>query len=88
MSLARVSVKSLWVPFLLMGTSAFFCLARARDNGDIIETISIEAISLSVTTSVRTTTEELNRQGIKATRGGAWHPTAVARLLNRLSRAA
>ena len=30
--------------------------------------------------SVRAITEELNRQGINATRGRAWHPTAVARL--------
>jgi hypothetical protein len=27
--------------------------------------------------------EELNRQGINAPRGGTWHPTGVARLLNR-----
>ncbi len=36
-------------------------------------------------TSVRTIADELNRQGIGAPRGGSWHPTAVARLLNRLS---
>jgi DNA invertase Pin-like site-specific DNA recombinase len=36
-------------------------------------------------TSVRAITEELNRQGISAPRGGEWHPTAVSRLLARLS---
>jgi DNA invertase Pin-like site-specific DNA recombinase len=39
-------------------------------------------------TSVRAITEELNRQGISAPRGGEWHPTAVARMLSRLSEAA
>jgi DNA invertase Pin-like site-specific DNA recombinase len=36
------------------------------------------------TTSVRQITEELNRRGILAPRGGEWHPTAVVRLLHRL----
>lgn len=48
----------------------------------------IEGIRRSGITSVRAITEELNRQGINAPRGGEWHPTAVARLLNRLSNAA
>jgi len=44
----------------------------------------IEGINRAAITSVRAVTEELNRQGIKAPRGGAWHPTALVRLLNRL----
>ena len=36
-------------------------------------------------TSVRAITDELNQQGIAAPRGGQWHPTAVARLLERLA---
>jgi DNA invertase Pin-like site-specific DNA recombinase len=46
----------------------------------------IEGIKQSGTASVRAITDELNRQGIGASRGGLWHPTAVARLLNRLPR--
>lgn len=52
---------------------------RATDLKGIIEGFKRAGI-----TSVRAITEELNHQGINATRGGAWHPTAVARLLNRL----
>ena len=37
---------------------------------------------------VRGIADELNRQGIGAPRGGAWHPTAVARLISRLPRSA
>ncbi len=48
----------------------------------------ISAMKSSGITSVRAVTEELNRQGIKSPRGGSWHPTAVARLLNRLPRQA
>jgi hypothetical protein len=48
----------------------------------------IETIRRSGITSVRAITEELNREGINSPRGGAWHPTAVARLLNRLPKAA
>jgi DNA invertase Pin-like site-specific DNA recombinase len=44
----------------------------------------IEGIRRSGITSVRAIAEELNRQGIIAARGGPWHATAVARLLNRL----
>lgn len=46
----------------------------------------IDGIKRSGPTSIRTITDELNRQGICAARGGLWHPTAVARLLNRLPR--
>jgi hypothetical protein len=44
----------------------------------------ISGIERSGVTSVRAIAEELNRQGISAPRGGSWHPTSVARLLNRL----
>jgi DNA invertase Pin-like site-specific DNA recombinase len=56
---------------------------RAMDLQGIIETIKRSGI-----TSVRAIAEELNRQGINSPRGGAWHPTAVVRLLNRLAEAA
>ena len=51
---------------------------RAMDLQGIVEGIKRSGI-----TSVRSIAEELNRQGIHSPRGGAWHPTAVARLLNR-----
>ncbi|ERF79971.1 recombinase family protein [Bradyrhizobium viridifuturi] len=44
----------------------------------------VEGIKRSGVTSVRGITEELNNQGINAPRGGSWHVTAVARLLNRI----
>jgi DNA invertase Pin-like site-specific DNA recombinase len=53
---------------------------RALDLQGIIATINRAGI-----TTVRGITSELNRQGINAPRGNTWHPTAVARLLNRLS---
>lgn len=48
----------------------------------------VEGIKRSGITSVRAIAEELNRQGVHSPRGGAWHPTAVARLLSRLPQAA
>src|SRR5262245_50216762 len=42
-------------------------------------------VKRSGVTSVRTIAGELNRQGVVSPRGGLWHPTAVARLLNRLT---
>jgi DNA invertase Pin-like site-specific DNA recombinase len=45
----------------------------------------IAGIRCSGIASVRTIADELNRQGINRPRGGVWHPTAVARLLNRLA---
>jgi DNA invertase Pin-like site-specific DNA recombinase len=36
-------------------------------------------------TSIRAIAAELNAKGILTPRGGAWHPTSVARLLSRLS---
>ena len=45
----------------------------------------IDGLKRSGMTAVRSITSELNRQGISAPRGSTWHPTAVARLLGRLS---
>jgi DNA invertase Pin-like site-specific DNA recombinase len=45
----------------------------------------IDGLKRSGMTTVRSITSELNRQGISAPRGSTWHPTAVARLLGRLS---
>jgi DNA invertase Pin-like site-specific DNA recombinase len=53
---------------------------RATDLQGLVESIRESGI-----TSVRAITVELNRQGIKAPRGGHWHPTAVSRLLMRLN---
>lgn len=48
----------------------------------------VEGIRCSGITSIRAIADELNKQGISAPRGGDWHPTAVARLLTRLPKAA
>lgn len=53
---------------------------RALDLQVIVSGIKDEGI-----TSIRDIAGELNRQGIKSPRGGCWHPTSVARLLNRLT---
>lgn len=52
---------------------------RARDMAAVIADLHREGF-----TSHRALSAELNRRGIAAPRGGAWHPTAVARLLKRL----
>lgn len=52
---------------------------RAEDLRDIVEDIRTQGIS-----SVRGIAAELTARGIKTARGGAWHPTSVARLLKRL----
>ncbi|NEW87040.1 resolvase [Rhodopseudomonas sp. WA056] len=56
---------------------------RATDLNGIIEDFRRSGIS-----TVRAITDELNRQGINAPRGGQWHPTAVQRMLKRLPKAA
>ncbi|NEW92765.1 recombinase family protein [Rhodopseudomonas sp. BR0M22] len=56
---------------------------RATDLNGIIEDFRRSGIS-----TVRAITDELNRQGIDAPRGGQWHPTAVQRMLKRLPKAA
>ena len=53
---------------------------RALDLQGIIENIKRSGI-----TTARSITAELNRRGISAPGGDTWHPTAVARLLSRLS---
>jgi DNA invertase Pin-like site-specific DNA recombinase len=45
----------------------------------------VDDIRRSGSTTVRGIADELHARGIKAPRGDTWHPTAVARLLNRLS---
>jgi methyl coenzyme M reductase alpha subunit len=44
----------------------------------------VDDIRRSGTTTVRGIAEELQARGIRAPRGDTWHPTAVARLLERL----
>lgn len=53
---------------------------RAADLKGIVEDIRRSGI-----TSVRGIAEELHVRGIRAPRGDTWHPTAVSRLLSRLS---
>jgi DNA invertase Pin-like site-specific DNA recombinase len=47
----------------------------------------VDDIRRSGITTVRGIADELHSRGIRAPRGDTWHPTAVARLLNRLSNA-
>jgi len=53
---------------------------RAGDLKAIVDDIRRSGI-----TSVRGIAEELHVRGIRAPRGDTWHPTAVSRLLSRLS---
>jgi DNA invertase Pin-like site-specific DNA recombinase len=53
---------------------------RASDLAGIVSTLQASGL-----TSVRSIAGALNDQGIPAPRGGTWHPTAVSRLLTRLS---
>jgi hypothetical protein len=53
---------------------------RAADLWAIVEDIKRSGV-----TSVRGIADELHVRGIKAPRGDTWHPTAVSRLLSRLS---
>jgi DNA invertase Pin-like site-specific DNA recombinase len=48
----------------------------------------VDDVKASGITTVRGIAEELQSRGIQAPRGDTWHPTAVARLLNRLSNTA
>ena len=50
---------------------------RAENLKAIVEDIRAQGV-----TSVRTMTDELNHRGILTARGGEWHPTTVARLLD------
>jgi hypothetical protein len=75
-------------------------LSFAVGNADAVATIKANAaqhaadlrgivddIRRSGITTVRGIAEELHNRGIRAPRGDTWHPTAVARLLNRLGNA-
>src|SRR5664279_5555265 len=53
---------------------------RALDLEGIVNTMRARGL-----TSVRSIAEALNDEGIPAPRGDKWHPTAVSRLLKRLS---
>jgi DNA invertase Pin-like site-specific DNA recombinase len=53
---------------------------RALDLAGIVNTLRSKGI-----TSVRGLADALNEEGIHAPRGDTWHPTAVSRLLKRLS---
>ena len=53
---------------------------RALDLAGIVSTLQSSGL-----TSVRSIAGALNDQGIPAPRGDTWHPTAVSRLLTRLS---
>jgi DNA invertase Pin-like site-specific DNA recombinase len=53
---------------------------RALDLAGIVSTLQASGL-----TSVRSIAGALNDQGIPAPRGDTWHPTAVSRLLTRLS---
>jgi DNA invertase Pin-like site-specific DNA recombinase len=54
---------------------------RASDLKEIVEDITRSGI-----TTARGIADELHARGIRAPRGDVWHPTAVARLINRLGR--
>jgi Resolvase, N terminal domain len=53
---------------------------RAVDLAGIVQTLRATGL-----TSVRGLADALNEQGIRAPRGDTWHPTAVSRLLKRLT---
>ena len=53
---------------------------RAQDLAGIVDTLRAKGL-----TSVRSLAEALSEQGIHAPRGDKWQPTAVSRLLKRLS---
>ena len=53
---------------------------RALDLAGIVNSLRARGL-----TSGRSLAEALNDQGIRAPRGDTWHPTAVSRLLKRLS---
>ena len=56
---------------------------KAREHALNLSSI-VDDIRAQGITSVRKTAEELNERGILAPRGGAWQPTTVIRLLDRL----
>ena len=56
---------------------------RAAQRADDLRAL-VADIQAAGTTSVRGIADELNRRGAITPRGGEWHPTSVARLLDRL----
>ena len=60
--------------------------AKAAQHAADLRGIVDEIKRLGITT-VRGIADELQSRGIRAPRGDTWHPTAVARLLNRLNNA-
>jgi DNA invertase Pin-like site-specific DNA recombinase len=57
--------------------------AKAQEHAVNLHSI-VDDIRAQGITSVRKIAEELNERGILAPRGGAWQPTTVVRLLDRL----
>jgi DNA invertase Pin-like site-specific DNA recombinase len=57
---------------------------KAAEHAENLRAI-IADIRTQGVTSVRGIADELNRRGILTPRGGDWHPTSAARLLDRLS---
>lgn len=57
--------------------------ARAHDLTDVLEDIKAQG-----KTTLKAQANELNRRGIKTSRGGAWHPNTVARLKARIEKRA
>jgi len=58
--------------------------AKAAQHAAALRGI-VDDIKHSGITTVRGIADELQSRGIRAPRGDTWHPTAVARLLNRLN---
>jgi DNA invertase Pin-like site-specific DNA recombinase len=58
--------------------------AKAQDRAENLRGIVAEVRSGGITT-VRRIAAELNRRMILTPRGGAWHPTSVLRLVDRLT---
>ena len=56
---------------------------KAQEHATNLRSIVDDTRAYGIT-SVRKIADELNERGIVATRGGAWQPTTVARLLDRL----
>jgi hypothetical protein len=58
--------------------------ARAQERASNLRAI-LDDVRQTGHTSVRDIAAELNRRAILTPRGGAWHPTSVVRLLERLA---
>ena len=63
-------------------------LSPVRQSFSLFFEVSNRLLRQSGVTTVRGIAEELNRRGVHAPRGTAWHPTTVSRLLSRLKAAA